>query len=167
MLMMALRLVHIIGGLFWVGAVGVVAWFLFPAQRASRGGNIMEEVMGRRRLGMWIGIAAMSTLLSGFILYGRNAAVTDGAWASSAPGIGFGIGALVAVLATIVGVGAGMRTGARLQKLGASLHQSGGPPDPALVSEMERLSSRGSTIMRTVSVLLLIATAAMATARYW
>ena len=34
-LMVVLRLIHIIGGIFWVGTAFLVAWFLMPTQKAT------------------------------------------------------------------------------------------------------------------------------------
>lgn len=168
-LMMVLRLVHILGGLFWVGSAAILTWFLFPAQRAAGagGGSVMQEIMGRRRLGMWMGIAAVATLLSGFALYGRNAALSNGSWPSSPTGIGYGIGALAALLGLGLGMGIGGPMGRRLQRLGATLGASAGPPDQSVVREMARLQRRSTLVMRLAVVLLLVAAATMATARYW
>ena len=167
--LIVLRLLHIIGGMFWVGSVVILAGFLLPAQRSAgaAGRSVMQEIMGRQRLGMWTGIAAFATILSGFALYGRNAALSDGTWPGSPTGIGYGIGALAALLALGLGMGIGRPAGRRLQRLGATLEASGGPPDAAIVREMERLQRRATGVVRIATVLLLLAAAMMATARYW
>jgi hypothetical protein len=51
-------------------------------------------------------------------------------------------------------------------ELGGQIQASGGPPTDAQKAEMEALQDRMQGAFRTVAVLLLIAVAAMASARY-
>lgn len=103
-LMILLRLIHIVGGAFWVGAVLMTTVFLFPAVRATgaQGGRVMQELTGRRRLPVYMNVAAGLTMLSGLVMYGRLAAA-NGAWAGTRVGITIGIGGLATILAAIIG----------------------------------------------------------------
>jgi hypothetical protein len=49
-IMVGLRFVHIVSGVFWAGAVFLMVGFIFPAVRASgpQAGRFMEEVARRR-----------------------------------------------------------------------------------------------------------------------
>ena len=100
-----LRLIHILAGIFWVGAVFVMAGFLVPTVRETgrEGGRFMQHLAQRRRLPVVLSIAMLLTMLSGFAMYARLAASTHGQWASTRPGIGYGVGALAAILAAITG----------------------------------------------------------------
>ena len=163
-----LRFVHIVGGVFWVGAVFLMVGFIFPTVRETgpTGGRFMQELMQRRRLSVFMNSAAGLTMLSGFIMYGRMTAATDGAWAGTRAGMTLGIGGLATILAAIIGGALVGRGGARLAKLSQSIQASGGAPSPEQAAEIGRLQGRMGTAMRVVAALLFVAVTTMATARY-
>jgi hypothetical protein len=168
MIMVVLRLIHIVSGVFWVGAFVVMAGFLFPAVRVTgpQGGRVMQEVMQRRRLPVYLGVAAGLTILSGFVMYGRIAGATNGAWASTRPGMTYGIGGLAAILAVIVGAVVAGPAGRKLGKLGERVQASGGPPSAEQAAQMAALQVRMGRGMQAGAFLLLIALVAMAIGRY-
>ena len=167
-LTLVLRFVHIVGGVFWVGAVFLMVGFVFPTVRETgqTGGRFMQEMMQKRRLSVFMNSAAGLTMLSGFIMYGRLIAATDGAWGRTRAAMVFGIGGLATIIAAIIGGAVVGRGGQRLGKLAATIQASGAPPSPEQSAEMVRLQARMGTAMRIVAGLLLIAVTAMATARY-
>jgi hypothetical protein len=166
--MIVLRLIHIVSGVFWVGAFLLVVGFLFPAVRAMgpQGGRVMQEVMQRRRLPAYLGVAAGLTILSGFVMYGRVAAATNGAWASTRAGMTYGIGGLAAILAVVVGALVAGPAGRKLGKLGERVQASGGPPSAEQAAQMAALQVRMGRGMQVVAFLLLVAVVAMAIGRY-
>jgi uncharacterized membrane protein len=163
-----LRLVHILAGVFWVGAVFLVAGFLVPAVRATAregGGRFMQHVMQRRRLPVFLAVAMLLTVLSGLTLYGRLAAATNGSWAGTTPGIAYGAGGLAAILAALSGMLISGSAARRMAAVGGRAPDAGGP-SPEQQAEMERLQARMGLGSRVTATLLAIATALMATARY-
>ena len=168
LLMIVLRLVHILSGVFWVGALLVAAGFLYPAaQDGPEGGRMLQRIMVRHRLATWVSAAAGLTMLSGLWMYGRVAMATGGAWMRTRPGIALGVGGLLAITAAGI-AGAVLAPGGRqLSELGTRLHAGGGGAlsgdGPA---EMRRLQARLMGTTRLVAALLVLAAAAMAVARY-
>jgi uncharacterized membrane protein len=162
-----LRLIHILGGIFWVGAAFVAAGFLVPAVRATgrEGGQFMQYVMQKRRLPVFLGVAMVLTVLSGFALFARLAAASGGAWASSRSGIGYGIGGAAAVLGALVGAVVNGSAGRRMAAIGERARDTGSPP-PEQQGEIERLQARIAVGSRMTAGLLAIAAAAMAISRY-
>jgi hypothetical protein len=167
-IMIVLRVIHIICGVFWAGTAMVVAWFLLPAQRAvgQPGGMFMQQVMFRQRLRMFVTGAMILTILSGLTMYARLAMITDGAWASSRTGIVLGIGAVAAVIAGGIGGGVIGRLGKKMMELGEKIQASGAPPTEAQKAELGALQARVQTGFRIVAILLLITIVTMASARY-
>jgi uncharacterized membrane protein len=163
-----LRLIHILAGVFWVGALFIMAGFLVPTVRETgeAGGRFMQHLMLRRRLPVFLGIATLLTVLSGFTMYGRLVAATNGAWADTRPGMAYGIGGLAAVLAAVLGMVISGSAGRRMTAIGQSVAQSGRPPSAEQQAEIERLRGRMSVGTRTAAGLLVVATGAMAIARY-
>ena len=165
---LVLRFIHIAGGVFWAGAVFLMVGFIFPTVRATgpQGGRFMQELMERRRLSVYMNAAAGLTMLSGFIMYGRMIAATNGAWGGTRAGMALGIGGLATVIAAIIGGSIVGRGGQRLGKLGAAIQASGAPPSAEQTAEIGRLQARMWGAMRAVAGLLLVAVTAMAVARY-
>ena len=167
MITVVLRLIHIIGGVSWAGAVFLMVLFIYPSMRDAgpQGGALMQQFQ-RRRLPVFINGAAGLTMLSGFILYGRAVAMTDGAWARTSSGMMFGLGGLSTILAAVIGGVFVSRSAIRLAKLGESVQAAGGRPSPEQAAEMARLQGLMGKAMKAVAAFLAIAVAAMATARY-
>jgi hypothetical protein len=163
-----LRFIHIVGGVFWVGAVFLQVGFIFPTMRATgaTGVRFMQELMQRRRLSVYMNTAAGLTMLSGIIMYARMAAMTDGAWAETRAGMTFGLGGLATIIAGVIGGAVLGRGGNRLAKIGAAVQASGGAPSAEQTVEIGAIQARMWTALRIVAVLLLIAVTAMAVARY-
>ena len=162
-----LRLIHILAGIFWVGGALLLAGFLIPTVRATgpEGGRFMQHLMGRRRLPIYMGVTMLLTVLSGFAMYGRVVAATNGAWASSPPGIAYGLGGLAAVLGAAVGMVLGGASARRMAAIGQRITEAG-RPTPEQQAEMERLQGRMALGSRLTAGLLLLAASAMAVARY-
>ncbi len=162
-----LRLIHILAGIFWVGGAFLLAGFLLPTVRATgpEGGRFMQHLAGRRRLPVYMGVAMLLTVLSGFAMYGRVAAATNGAWASTPPGIAYGLGGLAAILGAAVGMVLGGASARRMAVIGQRITEAG-RPTPEQQAEMERLQGRMALGSRLTAGLLLLAASAMAVARY-
>jgi uncharacterized membrane protein len=168
LLMIVLRIVHILGGIFWVGGLQIMAWFAVPAQRATgeSGGVFIRQMMLGQKLSTWFSASAGLTLLSGLLLYWRLIDTSSGAWARTRPAMIFGLGAAAALLAMIIGGVMGGGSARKMGPLGARIAASQGNPDPALLQEMRTLQARSVTGVRIAASLTMVAAAAMAVARY-
>jgi len=162
-----LRLFHIGSGVFWVGGILLFARFLFPTAKAlgPAAGPVMDHMNRVLKLPNALLGAAIVNILSGVMLYWRDSGGFQVAWMKTGTGMTFGTGGLLAILALIIGVTVNRPTGERMGALGASMAK-GGPPSPEQSAEMQRLMNQLGTALRIISVLLVLATAAMALARY-
>jgi uncharacterized membrane protein len=160
-----LRLVHILGGIFWVGTMVLLAAFVLPTARAiPDGGRFMQYLMRQRRLQLYLGAAMLLTVLSGITLYARMAAATHGAWAGSRPGIAYGVGAVAAILAAAIGGGIGSSAGRKLMAVGQSIGAGG--PTSEQRAELVRLQNRMSLGAWLAASLLIVSAGVMAIGRY-
>lgn len=167
-LMMWLRAVHILAGTFWVGAAVTFAAFIYPAVRASgpAGPRVMRQLMEHRGLALGLSISAAVTVLTGAAMYALIGAGGYGAWVRSPMGMTLGIGAVAALLAAGIGSGIAAPAGRRLQTLAAHAAAVTGPPRPDHLAELARTQATLGRASVASAVLLTIAAAAMATARY-
>ena len=167
-LLIFLRLVHIVLGVLWVGAVVFIAFLLFPTIRDSgpAGGAVMQRLMARG-LNLWLMGAAILTVLSGLALYWHDSAgFSSTAWLASGPGRTFGLGAVFALIGVGIGMGVNSRAAKQLGALTAGIQAAGRPPTPDQTAAIQRLQERLAKGGVVVAVLLVLAAAAMAVARY-
>ena len=164
----ALRILHIVVGVFWVGTVVFMAAFLTPSVRAAgpAGGAVLQQLMGVRRLPLWIMGAMVVTLLSGLGLYWRDSAGFQSAWLASGAGKVFGLGGAVAIAASILGMAINMPAARRLTEISSRLQAAGRPPTPEEQATLAALQARLSRASVVAAVLLVTATLLMAIARY-
>jgi uncharacterized membrane protein len=163
-----LRLIHILSGVFWVGGILFLARFLFPTATAlgPAAGPVMDHLNRVLRLPQILLGAGLITVLSGFTLYWRDSKAAGPAWMGSPTGMVFGTGAVFAILAIVIGLTVNMPTAKRLGELMASIQASGSPPSPEQRGALQALQARLGSAIRAVATLLVLATAAMAVARY-
>jgi uncharacterized membrane protein len=161
-----LRLIHILAGIFWVGAIFLIAGFLLPTARATgrEGGRFMQHLMLQRRLPVFLAIAMLLTVLSGFTLYGRIVAATHGAWAGTPPGIAYGVGGLAAILGALVGMLVSGPAARRMAAIGQQTAQGGASSEQQ--AEIGRLQGRMVLGSRLVAGFLAFSAGTMAVARY-
>jgi uncharacterized membrane protein len=160
-----LRLVHILSGVFWVGAGMMTYFFISPAVAATgeSGQKMMGHMITKGRMTVRITIAAILTVLAGGILYWIDSGGLTSAWTTSPAGLGFGIGALFA----LIGLGTGLMVGRNASKLGRIAAAAKGKPSPEQITEMQAAQKQMGTASRLSTFALIIALACMATARYW
>ncbi|MGH2376750.1 MAG: hypothetical protein ACREOC_16325 [Gemmatimonadales bacterium] len=168
LLTLALRLVHIVAGAVWVGMAVFTALFLVPAiQDAGPDGGKVMAALQRRGLLTVLPLLALGTLLSGIWLYWRASVGLHPGYVTSRVGLAFGLGGVAALVAYGVGITvmrpAMLRATALAQALGESTSEA---EREERLAAIRRLRARGATAGRLVALLLLVAAAAMAVARY-
>ena len=152
-----MRAIHVLCGVFWAGALIFNALFLGPALRdAGPDGAAVGAGLMRRRFLDVMPAVALLTIVSGLWLYWRVSAGFDAAYMGSPTGITLGIGAVAAL--TAFGIGVGMMRPAMLRA--AALAQEGKGP------EAQALRMRAGTLGKAVALLLTVAVVAMGIARY-
>lgn len=162
------RAIHIVFGAIWLGSVLFLLLFLLPTLKTlgPAGGAAMDYLTNTRKLPVCMMVVPILTILSGLALYWSDSAGFSSAWMHSGPGRTFGLGGGLALIAAIGGMAVNAPAGRRLGAIGAQIKAQGGPPTAEQQAEMQRLQQRMTTTLRTAAVLLLIATLAMAVARY-
>jgi uncharacterized membrane protein len=162
--LLALRLLHILGGIFWVGGALAMAFFITPTimATAEAGQKFMGHLMTQTKFSRMMTIAAFSAVIAGTILYWIDSDGFTSAWMTAGPGVGFGVGGFFA----LIGLGAGLmipRGGAAMAKLAA---QFKGAPTPEQKAQMAALVKRQKMISAVNAHSLLAASILMAVARY-
>lgn len=164
--LLLLRCLHVVAGLFWVGAAILLAGFIEPVARSMgpAGGQFMHGLVDRRRLPIFLELATVLTIGSGVALYWRASAGLQWGWVLTGPGLAFAVAGLAAIAAGGLGQLVNAPTAARIAALAEEL--AGGPPATTVIAEMARLQTRLRRSMRLGAVLLVATAAGMAIARY-
>jgi hypothetical protein len=163
-----LRLVHIVFGVFWVGTAIFNAIFLLPAIRAlgPAGGPVMQEIAGKRKLPIYFLVAGILTVLSGIGLYWRDSAGFTNDFMRSGGGMTFGTGGALAILAVLIGIFIVTPAAKRASALGGAIAAGGKPPSPDQAAEMKALQAKLANMAGLAAGLLTLTAVAMAVARY-
>jgi uncharacterized membrane protein len=160
-----LRIMHIFGGVFWVGSAWMLAFFLGPAVQAvgPDGGKVMGYLMEKMRLSVYISGAAVVTVLAGLVLFFLHYGI---AGLSTPVGLAFGVGGVFGLVA--LGIGAGMVGPLSLQltRLGGEIARAGKPPSAEQMSQMASLQKRLGSASLWNAVITSLSLLMMASARY-
>jgi hypothetical protein len=166
--MVVLRIVHILAGVFWVGAAFTTILFLQPTAHdvGPAAGPFMAHLAGKKKLVDWVLRAAGLTVLAGLLMYWRVSGGLDGAWLTSAYGISLTIGALCAIAAFTLGLSVVRPTIMATLAIGRDVAESGGPPTPEQGAQLQALQKRGKVVGQIIVPLLVVAVSGMAGAQY-
>jgi uncharacterized membrane protein len=158
-----LRIIHIVGGVFWVGGTLTMTFFIGPTIGATgeSGQKFVQHLMNNLKFSNRMSAAAGLTVLAGFILYGLDARA-GAAWQRSSFAIGLSIGAGFAIIGFIFGILIGRTTKAMAQ-LGAQFQ---GKPTNEQMTRMQAIQKQQATYSNISAVALILAVIFMAIARY-
>ena len=166
--LLLLRAVHIVGGIFWVGAGMMMSFFIVPALNgAGPAAGAVVAGLQRRRLMSILPMVALATMLSGATLIWRMSGGDIGAYARSRAGSTFTMGAGFAILGFLVGMivarPSAMQAGGLLRQLASATEQS---ERTTLEAQLVKVQARAARSSIVSTLLLVVAALAMAVARY-
>ena len=166
--MVVLRIVHILAGVFWVGAALTTILFLQSTARevGPAAGPFMAHLAGKKHLVDWVLRAAGLTILAGALMYWRVTGGLEWDRITSAYGISLTIGALCAIAAFSLGLSVVRPTIMATLAIGREVAASGGPPTPEQGAQLQALQKRGKAVGQVIVPLLIVAVSGMAAARY-
>jgi hypothetical protein len=162
------RLLHILTATLWVGAAVLVAASVAPAVRATgpAGATVMRHLTQVQKLPYVVMVVGIVAIISGFYVLWAVSNASPEIWMQSPSGRTYLLGAACALSAALIGAGINIPTANRLGAYAAHLRTRSGAPDAAQSDQLNRLSLRLAIGTRTAAVLLVVATSAMAVARY-
>ncbi|MFN8423525.1 MAG: hypothetical protein U0470_09135 [Anaerolineae bacterium] len=164
-LIIVLRLIHILFGVFWAGSIFFIVSFMLPTARAAgpagavhaavRAGRVRERrASGRARSSRRWPDSASWAVSNG-----------DSAWFGSPTGIVLSIGALAALVTLAIGFFVQRPTMGRMKAIAIAIEQNGAPT-PEQAAELPLLQAKMGKVARTAAWLLAITVVCMAVARY-
>lgn len=169
--MLVFRFFHIVAGILWVGSTFLFVAIIGPsaAEVGPSAGPLLTVAVKKRKVVKIITGLGFVNVLAGWALWLRNLDLYGslGDWVSSRFGLVLTIGGVLATITLFVGmIGVGFRV-ERLVDLGAEVAASGGPPTAEQEMRLGRLTKELERHGKIDLTLLVLASIAMATARYW
>ncbi len=167
--MVVLRIVHILAGVFWVGAAFTTILFLQSTARevGPAAGPFMAHLAGKKHLVDWVLRAAGLTdpggpadVLAGLGRTRRRLARVR------ARRVSLTIGALCGIAAFSLGLSVVRPSIMATLAIGKAVAESGGPPSPEQGAQLQALQHRSHAVGQIIVPLLIVAVAGMAAARY-
>jgi len=158
-----LRIIHIVGGVFWVGGTLIMTFFIGPTvgATAEAGQRFIGHLMNNLKFSNRMSAAAGLTVLAGLILFGLDARAGS-AWVRSGMGIGLSIGAAFALIGMVTGIMIG-RSAKAMADIGAKIQ---GKPTADQVAQLQSIGKQQATISMISAICLILAVTFMAVARY-
>lgn len=161
-----LRLIHVVGGVFWVGSVMFTSFFLMPTLTKMGpmvAGPVSAGLHARRML-TWLPVVALLVILSGLRLM---VIVSQGRahWFEHAAGHAYAVSGGLAIVAFVVGLIFTRPAMTKAARLGQSA-VSDATTRTAIQDELKRLQRRSYVGSMVVNWLVILAAAGMAVARY-
>jgi uncharacterized membrane protein len=165
--MIALRIIHIFSGIFWVGVSFFNIQYLQPSVRATApaGQQLMQHLTQRTRFLNVVYGSATLTMLSGLLMYWILFGFRPAAMLSPY-GLVLGIGGLAGIIAWLIVIFVIRDIFKQMGAISQAIQTQGGPPTPEQAEQLGDLSARLGDLGRWGLVLMTVAVTAMAVAQY-
>lgn len=161
------RIIHILSGTFWAGAMIFVAAFLVPAlgEVGPDAGKVVAALARRRFLEIVPAVAILA-ILSGLWLFWLDSTLVGSEFMQSRMGMTLSTGGVLAIVAFALGVSIIRPSMKKALSLSQAAMSAEASQKEAMLSEAASLRMRGAKASRWVAVLLVLAATTMAVARY-
>jgi hypothetical protein len=166
-LLIIARILHVLSGIMWVGVMVFNGRYLGPALEdiGPDAGKVMAALAKRGFLNFLPTVGGIS-LLSGAYLYWHASAGFQHEYMRSGPGMTFGLGAALAIIAYIIGMSYAKPAIMKTLALGPRLATASESERQGLMAEMQAARSRAKSGSQIAGALVVHAAVAMSIARY-
>jgi len=167
-LLLTLRIIHIVCGVFWAGTIFFMTFYILPAVERSGpdGGKIMQSITSTNKFAVVVPVMALLTILSGLMLIWKASGGFTPFWFTTNYGLTLTIGGAFAIIAFIHGMVVNKPRVTRMEKIAKELALRGGPPTEQERNEMMSIRVTVFRTTRWLACWLGITVVAMAVARY-
>lgn len=166
-MIIAIRLLHVVGGIFWIGVILFNAVFLGPAVREAgpEGGKVMG-ILVRRGLTTIMPIVGLLTILAGIYLLYKASGGFKPEYMGSAPGVTYSIGGTCAIIALAVGGAVLAPALSRLTGMAQAMAQATPADREKMAGEMQALRIRAGMAGNIIAMFAFVTAVCMAIGRY-
>jgi uncharacterized membrane protein len=164
LLTIALRIVHVVAAIIWVGGAALIVLYVQPSAEklGPVGGQFLEELFARRKVSNYFAIAATLVVIAGVSLYLKNYLSA----ATTLPALTFLAGGILGIIAWARGGTVLQRAFAEQAAAAAAVQAAPGAPGPEALARVQASTARLKRIGQQDLVLVLAAAVLMSVARY-
>ena len=164
--LIVLRIIHVVGGIIWVGSAFLMAFFIAPAlQSAGPAAGQVMAALQKRKFMVFLPVIAVLTMLSGLRLLMIASGTFGAGYFMTNSGKMFSGAGLAAIVAFVIGIIVNRPTMIKMGTLQQSMASDPVSKD-AIMAEVRKLQQRLAVAGFVVTALLLIAAIGMSIARY-
>ena len=165
--LLVLRVVHVMGGIFWVGGMMWMAFFLMPTMAAAgpAAGPVIAGLQ-QRKLFVWLPVVAIATMLAGIRLMMIQSANFSAIYFSTPMGRTYLAAGSMAILAFAIGLTVNRPAMNRIPAITAAMPSADESSRAQMQAEMATLRKRSGVMTKVVTWLLIGAAVGMSVARY-
>ena len=165
---LVLHVLHIVAGVLWAGGAILMGFFIAPAVNATRPESVrfMQHLAGPGKLPVWMMTASWVTVICGIAMFAPATGALAPGIMRSPRGITLSLGALFALGAFLEGLLVNAPSARKIGAIGQAIAASGKGPTPEQVQQLQALQGKLSRGTARGAVLLLLAVALMAAARW-
>lgn len=165
--LLVLRLLHVLGGIAWVGFASFNTWFLIPALgTAGPAGGAVLAGLQQRKLFTVLPIIALVTILSGLRLLMITSTGFSAEYFATRPGLAYAAGGVAGIAGFLIALLLTRPKMARAGALMAGRAAADADRQRAIDAEVATLRAGAASSGLVSTLLLLVSAAAMAVARY-
>lgn len=167
-MMILLRLIHILGAIFWVGSAMFTGFFLIPSLKESPATmGAVGQALNKRGFMMVMPIVGLLVILSGGTMLWIQSGGHMHEYMMTASGHTFTMAGGLGILALLFGVIFTKPANMKVAAIGGQIQAATDPAEKArLAGEMAAAGKKAAMYTMIVTILMLLAAAGMAIARY-
>jgi len=165
--LIVLRVIHVVGGVFWVGTMLFNAFFLGPAMAMSgpAAGSVAMNLQ-KRHFFTAMPVAAILTMLAGLRLMMITSSRFSGEFFGSPMGRTYSVSGTIAIIAFVYGMAVTRPSMAKVATLGQQAATADEPAREKLTAEIRAAQQRARQSTLVVALLLAVTAMGMSVARY-
>lgn len=167
-MMLLLRLIHVVGAIFWVGSAMFTGFFLIPALKETPATmGAVAQALNKRGFMTVMPLVGLLVILSGATMIWITSGGHLHEYMQTAAGHTFTMAGGVGILSLLFGLAFTKPANMRAAMLGAQLQAATDPAEKArLGTEMAAAGKKAALWTMIVTILMIIAAIGMAIARY-
>lgn len=165
--LLALRVIHVLGGTFWAGALLFMSFFLLPALgEAGPAAGAVTAGLEKRNIFTWLPAVAILTILSGLRLLMLASGGIGSDFFTRTQGQAYLVAAAASIVALVIGLTVSRPSALAAGRIVAQLPTAAPEARAGLAEQAAALRLRSAKAVRVIACLVLLAALLMSVIRY-
>lgn len=165
--LLTLRVIHVLGGTFWAGALLFMSFFLLPALRdAGPAAAAVSAGLEKRNIFTWLPTIAVLTILTGLRLLMIASGGFSGAFFDTMQGQAYLVAAVASIVALVIGLTVSRPSALAAGRIVVQMESAAPDARAAMAAEAAALRHKSAKAVRVIALLVLFSALVMSVDRY-